>query len=448
MADEPTWEEIFASQPPPGPDRPPGSTGAAGGAGAPTGVAAQAPMTRREARAAARLAVAGDTAQPPATAGAATAPPTLTSLEPRAADPRSPRSRHRGRAIWIVAFLVVVGIIGGGAAALFVTFENQVRSILGWQESNDYVGAGVDDVFVTISNGQVGGDVAQTLVDAGVTKSYDAFYSLLLVADPPVIFQPGSYALKTQMSARAALDALLDPASRAQTRVTIPEGTTLPGVLDRLANVSEATGVTREALAAAAADLSSFSLPAEAPSLEGYLFPATYSFDPGLSASEMLQTLVTEMYNRLDALGVDPGQRHRVLTLAALTQKEGGSSNDFFKIARVWENRLAVGMNLQSDATVSYGSGGTTISTTDEERADASNPYNTYASAGLPIGPISNPGEDAIEATQAPAEGPWLFFVLIDGATGETAFSATYEEHLAAVRVWQQWLREHPGFDE
>ena len=96
---------------------------------------------------------------------------------------------------------------------------------------------------------------------------------------------------------------------------------------------------------------------------------------------------------------------------------------------------------------MSYGSGGTTISTTDEERGDASNPYNTYANDGLPVGPISNPGEAALEATLNPEPGPWFYFVLINGETGETAFSETYNEHLQNVKVWQQWLREHPGFD-
>ena len=425
MADEPTWDEIFASQPPQ--SKAPASFGAS----TPMATAADTPQPGRR----------RDAGSGPAIPGAGMPVPATGAV------PRRKKPRRRGPVIWTVVVLVILGVIGGGAVALYLTFEDQVRSVLGWEEPNDYVGTGTDDVFVTISNGQVGGDVAQSLVDAGVTKSYDAFYSLLLAADPQIVFQPGSYALKTEMSAQSALDALADPATKVQTRVTIPEGTSLPGVLARLADMSDATGVTREALDAASTDLASFGLPAEAPSLEGYLFPATYSFDPGLSAHDMIQVLVTEMSSRLDALGVAPENRHRVLTLAALTQKEGGNSNDFFKVARVWENRLAIGMHLQSDATVSYGSGGTTISTTDEERADASNPYNTYANAGLPVGPISNPGEDAIAATLAPAEGPWLFFVLIDGETGETTFSESYEDHLVAVGVWQQWLRDHPGFD-
>ena len=95
-----------------------------------------------------------------------------------------------------------------------------------------------------------------------------------------------------------------------------------------------------------------------------------------------------------------------------------------------------------------FAASGTTISTTDAEREDKSNPYNTYANPGLPIGPISNPGDAAIAATLHPADGPWLYFVLVNGETGETVFSSTFEEHSVAVKQWQKWLRDHPGFDK
>jgi UPF0755 protein len=139
--------------------------------------------------------------------------------------------------------------------------------------------------------------------------------------------------------------------------------------------------------------------------------------------------------------------RHRVLTLAGLVQKEGGPEVDFPKVARVFQNRIDQGMRLQSDATVSYGTGNKSIFTEDEERADASNPYNTYANDGLPIGPISAPGQAAIDAVLNPVPGPWLYFVLINGETGETAFSTTGAEHEAAVEVWQQWLRDNPDWN-
>ncbi|WP_235928866.1 endolytic transglycosylase MltG [Marisediminicola senii] len=434
MAKEPSWDEIFTSGPTSSdPQSAADSVGPDGVSAGPHGEPASRPVGfSREQAAPAEHRPASE----------------RTRRKRGSRDPEEKGMSVRRHLLGLLAILVTaVLVLGAGAAAVFFSFEDQIRGVMGWEESNDFDGEGSGEVVVTITNGQVGSDVATTLVDAGVVKSYEAFYGLLL-ENPAVAFQPGSFALRSEMSAQAALDALTDPANKVSTRVAIPEGTTLPGVLERLASVSDSTGVTREQLDAASTDLAGFGLPAEAPSLEGYLFPATYSLDPGLDAKAMLQMMVTEMFTRLDALGVPAEDRHRVLTLAALTQKEGGNSNDFFKIARVWENRIAEGMPLQSDATVSYGSGGTTISTSDEERADASNPYNTYANPGLPVGPISNPGEDAIEATLNPAEGSWMYFVLINGETGETAFTDTFADHQEQVLVWQQWLREHPGFDD
>jgi UPF0755 protein len=357
------------------------------------------------------------------------------------------RQRRRRRLTWLWSLLTVVAVVVAGGAIVWTNFEPQVRHVLGWEAPVDYVGQGSGSVIVTIKNGQIGSDVATMLHAAGVTKTYTAFYKLLLVQDPPVQFHPGSYQLKKKMSASAALAALVDPDNKVFTRVTIPEGTTLKGVLKRVAELSESTGIDEKELQAAAKDYTSYGLPKAAPSLEGYLFPATYTVEPKTSAHDLFQTMVTKMFEVLDAAGVAPADRHRVLTLASITQKEGGPESDFAKVARVWDNRIAQGMNLQSDATVSYGVNGTTISTTDEERADAKNPYNTYANPGLPVGPISNPGEAAIDATLHPAKGPWLYFVLVNGETGETAFSTTLEEHNAAVKIWQQWLRDHPGFD-
>jgi UPF0755 protein len=97
-------------------------------------------------------------------------------------------------------------------------------------------------------------------------------------------------------------------------------------------------------------------------------------------------------------------------------------------------------MHLESDATVAYGTGNThTVWTTDAERADATNKWNTYANAGLPYGPIGNPGDAAISGAVAPADGPWLFFVPINLKTGETVFSETADQHLAAVEQLRAW---------
>jgi UPF0755 protein len=358
-----------------------------------------------------------------------------------------PRRRKR-RLTWLWVLLTVMALIAAGGAVVWTNFQPQIRHVMGWEAPVDYVGSGSGEVVVTIKNGQIGSDVATLLQKAGVTKTYTAFYKLLLVQDPAVEFHPGSYKLKKKMSASAALEALADPANKVQNRLVIPEGTTVAGVVKRLAELSQATGITAEQAQAAADDYTSYGLPAEAPRLEGYLFPATYTLEPGMGAHDVFQTMVTKMFQVLDGAGVAPADRHRVLTLASITQKEGGPEADFPKVARVWDNRIAKGMNLQSDATVSYGVSGTTISTTDAEREDKSNAYNTYANPGLPVGPISNPGNAAIAATLHPADGPWLYFVLVNGETGETVFSSSFEEHNVAVKQWQKWLRAHPGFDQ
>lgn len=352
-----------------------------------------------------------------------------------------PKRRRRGW-LWVLVTLLVLGLLGSVAVAyVWANYETQVRKVLGWELANDYAGAGNgEEVVVVIQSGDIGGDVARTLEEAGVTMTFDAFYDLLL-SRPDISFVPGNFTLQKEMSAQSALDALLDPANRITNRVTIPEGTAAP---DALVLISQATGIPLEELQAAAADYVALGVPADAPNIEGFLFPATYPLEPGQGAQEILQVMVTEMIDRLDALGVAPEDRLRVVTLASIVQREAGpNQDDFPKIARVFVNRLETdGWLLQSDATVAYGTGNLhTVWTSDAERADASNPYNTYANPGLPVGPIGLPGQVALDAAINPADGPWFFFVPVDLKSGETVFSETASEHEAAADRLRAWCK-------
>ena len=359
--------------------------------------------------------------------------------------PEKPRKRRS--LLWLkisLPIVLVLGALGGAAAFVWLNYEDQVRELMGWQLPNDFLGSGNGvEVIVTIQSGEIGSDVASTLHDKGVTMTFDAFYDLLLAQPDNVNFLPGNYALQKQMSAQSALDALLDPASKVTSKLLLTEGTTLPSALEIMA---ETTGIPLEEFQAAAADYQQFGLPAQAPSLEGYLFPATYELDGTETAVGLLQLLVDTMFEHLDDAGVPVEQRHEILTKASIIQREAGpNQDDFYKIARVFQNRLDQGINLQSDATVAYGTGNLqTVWTTDDERADASNLYNTYANPGLPIGPIGLPGDLAIDAALKPADGPWLFFVPINLATGETVFSETADEHEAAVQVLRDWCDASP----
>ena len=430
MTNDPSWDEIFTSQP----------------ADAPKSTAA-APLTRRQLREAEGRERELPTQEPAASSGEK--PPKAPKPPKRGRGGGGeygglPKRKRRLGWLWALITLLVLALAAGGVALFaWTNYETQVREVMGWQLPTDYEGSGNGEaVTVQIIDGDIGSDIADTLHEAGVTLTAKAFYDLLVLEEPT--FQPGTYTLQKEMSAKSALAALQDPANHVTASALIIEGTTLPTALERLA---EGTGLPLADLQAASTDLASFGLPPEAPSLEGYLFPATYTFEPGQTAHDVLQRLVSETFSRLDAKGVAVADRHRVLTMAGLIQKEGGPEVDFPQVSRVFQNRLDQGMLLQSDATVSYGAGSTSIFTTDAERGDASNPYNTYANPGLPIGPISAPGDAAVSAALNPVPGPWLYFVLINGETGETRFSTTNAEHDAAVKVWQQWLRDNPDWD-
>jgi UPF0755 protein len=431
-AEEPSWDDIF---------RPAGSEPARPATPAsPEPVSAAHPNARlsdpfavaaAEARATQAPAAGAAQSQSRREAREAAARPVQRGWEP---------PKKKRRLGWLWALLVVFVLIIGGGVTGWVLFEPQIRHVLGWEAPIDYTTTGNGTkVTVVIQSGDIGSSVAKTLEQAGVTKTFDAFYKLLL-KNPSVTFEPGSYQLQKQMSAASALAALQDPKNKIIHVAVIKEGVSAESAFVQLAS---ATGLPVADFQAAAKNYVALGVPADAPSIEGFLFPATYTFDPGVTATQVLQQLVTTMISHLDKAGVAPADRLRVVTLASIVQRESGPSvADMHKIARVFQNRLDQGMRLQSDATVAYGTGHVErVTTTAAERADASNRYNTYANDGLPIGPIGLPGDDAIDSALHPTDGPWLFFVAVNLKTGETVFSTTIAEHDAAVKQWQAWCR-------
>ena len=358
---------------------------------------------------------------------------------------RKPQRKHRGVRLFVVLGVIVVLIIGS-VVSTAVFFQPQFTKIVSMVlPSPNYTGKGSGTVLFTIREGDTGLKISHNLNESGITASADGFYSLLLTQKPAVVFEPGVFRLASKMSNQAALDALRNPNNRVEYRITIPEGMTEANIF---ALLSSRTGIPLSEFQAAAATPSAFGLPPQAKSLEGFLFPATYDFSPGTTASTIISTMVTRMNQALASAGVNADDRWTTIVLASIVQSEGRINSDFPKIARVFLNRLAAGWPLQSDATVNYGSGSTgKVETTNAQRADASNPYNTYVHLGLPIGPISSPGQVAIDAVVSPASGPWMYFVTWNLATGETIFSTTQAEQDAAVQKWQQWMKENPGYD-
>ncbi|MBK0418168.1 endolytic transglycosylase MltG [Leucobacter sp. CSA1] len=349
-----------------------------------------------------------------------------------------------GRRVAVV--LTVTALLLGGLAAaggyLWSQFGDRVSLALGWT-SNDYEGEGSGEVIVKITEGEIGEDVARSLAEHDVVKTSDAFYELLLQQEPAVEFQPGAYQLRQQMSSASALAALQDPENRVQLSAMIPEGSTLAQTLEI---VSSGTDIPLEELEEAAADPSAYAVPEGVDSLEGWLFPATYEFEFGATAHDVIARLVDQQNAVLDEFGVAEQDRQRVLTIAAMVQRESGTVEDFGKVSRVIHNRLDHGMLLQMDSTAQYGAeehDDGSVWSTDEALAD-DNPWNTYVHSGLPAGPIANPGRDAIAATLEPTPGDWLYFVVSPGGTGASTFSSDSESHEAAVQEYRDWCSATP----
>jgi len=394
-----------------------------------------APRTRREAR---EQAERHGHENPLAWHEDASAPGTARKRQ------QPPKKKRRWLRTLIVT-VVILALFGGAGAFVWNTFQPQVQKLLSLTESKDYTGSGSGKATIVIKDGQNGGDVATTLHKAGVTKTFDAFYDLLLKTEPAPVFQPGVYGLKKKMSARSALSALEDPKNKLTRTVVIPEGTSEKSIL---ASVSKTTKIPLAELQKAAAAPSAFGVPSQAKTLEGFLFPATYTFDPGVNAHDAIKTMVDRAFQALDDDGVPVAKRWDTVVLASVVQLEAGPNQaDFGKIARVFRNRLDAGMPLQSDATVAYGTGKSSVFTTDAQRNDASNPYNTYAHTGLPVGPIGNPGDVAIKAALNPTPGSWLYFVTVNLKTGQTEFSTTLDQHEAAVQKLHHWCAESAAND-
>ncbi|WP_353810048.1 endolytic transglycosylase MltG [Agromyces sp. SYSU T00194] len=351
--------------------------------------------------------------------------------------------RRRGGWGCLIVVLIIVGALVGGYFAVQAPLATFMER---FEPAPDYSGAGTGELVFMIEDGDTGEDIAANLHDQGVTASFDAFYELILEQNP--VFYPGAYQLAAEMSAQAALDALLDEANRLENTFVITEGMWADNALSAAA---QGTGIPVEDLEAAASDPAALGLPDEATTVEGFLFPATYTFGPDATAEEVVRTLVDRQFQALDEAGVAPEDRWETIIIASMLEREAGLRDDYYKVSRVIRNRLSddspTNGLLQFDSTVHYGIGEDgVITTTDAERADASNPYNSYVHPGLPPGPIGNPGDLGIDAALHPADGTWVYFVTVNLDTGETVFSTTLAEHEAAVAQYQAWLRDHPEY--
>ena len=178
-----------------------------------------------------------------------------------------------------------------------------------------------------------------------------------------------------------------------------------------------------------------------ASSLEGYLFPDTYKFSRHATPILMLTTMVREFGQETKRLGMTPDEVARTVTMASLVEKEVHIDAERPEVVSVFENRLAAGMPLQTDPAVAYASllRGTWTGVIHQSELKSESLYNTYTHAGLPPGPICNPGVAALEAALHPANTNYLYFVA--DPNGRTKFAATLTEHNANVAAYRAGMK-------
>lgn len=286
-------------------------------------------------------------------------------------------------------------------------------------------------VRVVIPPGSSFRAAADSLERAGVVGSSRFFRLYAKLRGQDRSLRPGTYELRPGTGWDAAIAALTQGRGLVAS-ITIPEGFTLAAIVPLLAERLDAPQDSVLAAVRDSAELARLDIPSG--TLEGYLFPETYSFSVGTPARAAVAAMVREFERRwhpawtarLDTLGLT---RHEVVTLASIVEKEARVADERPTIAAVYCNRLRQGMLLQADPTVQYALG-SHVERVLYAHLETESPYNTYRVAGLPPGPIASPGSASLEAALYPADVPFLFFVA--RPDGRHEFRRTFAEHVQA----------------
>ncbi|SCL54001.1 endolytic transglycosylase MltG [Micromonospora chersina] len=338
----------------------------------------------------------------------------------------------RGKTIFaLLMALVLLGGIGGGAYVGFDRIRNHFVT-------PDYDGPGTGEALVEVKAGDTLTDIGNNLYDAGVVKSTKAFIEAADANSRSKNIQVGRYKVRKQMKAADVITLMLDPKSRVINGVTIPEGTISLNIYQIL---SKQTKIPVKDFQDAAKDPLKLGVPAfwfnredgkKGPkSIEGFLYPSTYEIPPKATAEQILSMMVNEFLRVTQELNfVDRAQKERkispyeALITASIAEAESVNAVDLPKVSRVIYNRVYAGkigckcLGIDSGINYYFRLQGKDPKDSDDllqsEINDLKNPYNTHNVAGLPITPISNPGQAALKGALEPPPGDWIFFMTVD----------------------------------
>jgi len=297
---------------------------------------------------------------------------------------------------------------------------------------NDYLETSSSQkVDILIESGDTGTQIAEKLYKSGVIKASKVFYKLAINEKRSNSISPGIHEIDLKISAKAALDQLLDP-KRNRGVFGFIEGLRKNEIFDMLKKSNLVSG-----------NLSASVKPDKmykTSNLEGFLFPAQYSFAPGTSTDTAVNQMIQRFNLAAKTSKIDQGFNEfspfELVTIASIIQAEG-DPQDFTKIARVIYNRLKIKMPLQMNTTVEYAANLRGKIRLPYKQLEVNSRYNTYKYQGLPIGPIGNPGQDALDAAVNPVSGDWLYFITVKPQ--DTRFTKSFNE----FNLWVNEFRKN-----
>lgn len=327
-----------------------------------------------------------------------------------------------GRTLLAVFLLLILGIGGAAAFVLLTPFGPQ------------------QETFIEILPGSSAVHIGRQLEQAGIIRSQYAFDAVRWMQRGTL--KAGDYRFDHPVPVSEVYDRIRR-GDVYTIEVTIPEGSTMFDIANRLQQAG--FGPSQKFLDVARQEAGLINdLDPEAKTLEGYLFPDTYRIGPKTEMPQIAAMMVKRFRQAAQQLGLNHDV-HQTVTLASVVERETAVDGERPLVASVFRNRLDKSMPLMTDPSVIYGlqlagQWRGTIYASDLQR---DTPYNTYLHAGLPPGPIANPGMKALNAAMHPADTDYLYFVAAgDNPQGKSLFASTLEEHNRNVAGYREAMKK------
>ena len=335
-------------------------------------------------------------------------------------------------------FLFAVLLLLAAGAAGFWCRQRLVTPYRGFMD---------DEVFVDFPSGTSVSAIADRLAAAGVIPDRWTFRISARVSGADRRLQAGEYRFAGATSPNEVI-ARLAAGDVFKHPLTFPEGLTIAEMADIFGR--SGLGTSRDFIRAASDVSLIAAYDADAHSLEGYLFPATYSLPRHAGAEAAVHAMVAGFDRAFDselraAASAESLTPREMLTLASIVEKETAQASERPIVSAVYRNRLRIGMPLQCDPTVIYAlmRAGHWDGNLHKADLEMNSPYNTYRVRGLPPGPIASPGRASMEAAVHPADVPYLYFVSRNDGTH--VFATTLAEHNRNVQMYQGKRRSAPS---